>query len=883
MRCSMSRIESLKTAIKQRNLAQFKKLLSSLDEEYFLTSDEEGNTLAHLAVIYDQPEILEVLIKKGEELGRPVFQVSNDNGYTPLECCYLYSSSKTMPLLQSQSQLSPICNQVLLGQHSKLEGLSSMSFRRERIEKVALFASALGDVKALEILLKKARDKESLLRHKTKDGWSGVHFAAYNNQLEALQFFPAEFTAEVTDNQGNTPLMIAAARGNLKIIEYLFEKGCNLYRKNNIGENAAIFAAGNGQLDTLEFLDKAGADLMAVNDKGENALTLAARNGHLACVSYLLGRGVPGDLKNNQGKTAFQLALEARQLEIADLLVTKSTSTEKDQALFDAVKRGDLEGVQWLVKHGASLSATNESQMTPILLAASLGNIKLIDYFLSIEDLSLIHDKDSEGDSLLFVAIKAQQPLLVKHVIDRGYFSVEDRNEKGKTPLLAAAEVNSDELVEFFHQKGSSLEEQDNEGNTAYHLLLAKGNFGNAMSYIHAHSPALLLKKNNEGESPLHTVIQHKQTDEIGKVLALVASDPKLKTDLMEARDKEGNTPLLAAVACQHPEAIPILLAAGADVLAKNDKAQSVITIAPLNTFPQETLKLFFDAYQIDYKEYYARRRLYFIFGGEKLNEVLKFPDADVKFGSGLFDEGVQVLNEYLKAFIREKHPEYSLQFEHLLGALDKLQSDATVGNILNRLDSEGMVFQATGFRGHGVLATLKDLPDGSMKLSLAERGARVGGAPFLNDENKKFAAVRSIIVPKEKRQEVIQLLYQAKNEPQAKGVNILFNQIPEIVGEPYQFSSIYQKKFMDICFYSNPKTGLYEQFIEILGPENGKAFYKEFELYMREQELDRYKEFCRLAHPDENLQENPIVVKAQELVDKRHEALSPATQNFHV
>ncbi|KTD42011.1 ankyrin repeat domain-containing protein [Legionella parisiensis] len=878
----MSRIESLKTAIKQKNLAQFKKLLSSLDEEDFLASDE-GNTLVHLAVIYDQPDILEVLIKKGEELGCPVFQVTNDNGYTPLECCYLYSSSKTMLLLEPHSQLSPICNQVLLEQHSKLEGLSSMSFRRERIEKVALFASALGDVRALEILLKKARDKESLLRHKTKDGWSGVHFAVYNNQLEALKFFPEEFIAEVTDNQGNTPLMLAAARGNLKIIEYLIEKGCDLHRKNNIGENAAFFAAENGQLDTLEFLDKLGADLIAVNDKGENALTLAARNGHLACVSYLLEHGVPIDLKNNQGKTAFQLALEATQLEIAALLVTKSTSIEKDQALFDAVKRGDLEGIQWLVKHGASLSATNESQMTPILLAASLGNIKLIDYFLSIEDHSFAYHKDSEGDNLLFVAIKARQPLLVKHVIDSGYFSVEDRNDKGQTPLLAAAEVNSDALVEFFHQKGSALEDQDNEGNTAYHLLLAKGNFGNAMSYIHAHNPALLLKKNNKEESPLHTVIKHKQTDEIGRVFALVTSDPKAKAELMEARDQHGNTPLLTAVECQHPEAIPILLAAGADVLAKNGKAQSVITIAPLNTLPLETLKLFFDAHQIDYREYYARRRLYFIFGGEKLNESLKFPNADVKFGSGLFDEGVQVLNSYLKTFIHEKHPEYTACFEHLLGVLDKLYFDATVGNILNRLDREGMAFQATGFKGHAVLATLKDLPDGSMKLSLAERGARVGGAPFLNDENKKFAAVRSIIVPKEQRQEVIQLLYQAKNEPQAKGTNILFNQIPEIVGEPYQFSSIYQKKFMDICFYSNPKTGLYEQFIEILGPENGKAFYKEFELYMREQELDRYKEFCRIAHPDESLQENPIIIKAQELVDKRYEVLAPDTQKFHI
>lgn len=76
-------------------------------------------------------------------------------------------------------------------------------------------------------------------------------------------------------------------------------------------------------------------------------------------------------------------------------------------------------------------------------------------------------------------------------------------------------------------------------------------------------------------------------------MLGLVALEPKIKKEFIEAKDEQGNTPLLSAVACQNFEAIPLLLAAGADVLAKNDKAQSVITIAPLNTFPQETLKFF--------------------------------------------------------------------------------------------------------------------------------------------------------------------------------------------------------------------------------------------------------------------------------------------------
>lgn len=312
----------------------------------------------------------------------------------------------------------------------------------------------------------------------------------------------------------------------------------------------------------------------------------------------------------------------------------------------------------------------------------------------------------------------------------------------------------------------------------------------------------------------------------------------------------------------------------GADILTKNNKNDSVITITYLDTFPERIQERVFSAYQIDYKEYISRRRLYFTFGGEKLNAVLKFPEAEVKFGSGIFDEGVQILSHHLKGFIKEKHPELSSKFELLVKTIDKLSSDAIPSQLLRLVETDGIAFQATGFVGHGVLATLKNMPDGSMKLSISERGARVGDAPLLSGDSKKFSAVRSLIVPKEKRQEVIELLYQAKNESQATGVNILFKQIPELVSEPYQFFTIYQKKFTDICFYSNPKTGFYEQFIDILGEENGKIFYKEFELYIREKELNQYEEFWQRRHPTDNLLDNPIIVDARHIIEERQAVL---------
>lgn len=428
-----------------------------------------------------------------------------------------------------------------------------------------MFASALNDIKTLQILFEITDDQEQLLHYQTNECWSGLHFAAYNNKLEAMKFFlekaaylGKDIIKDLKDNKGNTPLIIAAGKGNVDIVDYLIEQGCDLHQKNQLGENAVLVAAKYGQLAILAFLDEKGASLMGVNEKGENATMLAAAHGHYDSFIFLMKQGVPVDLKDKQGKTIFQRALESGQIEIADLLVAGSTPEEKNDALLQAVESGDLMRVRWLVEHGASLSVMNNSKMTPMLLATSYGHLEIINYFLSLDN-PPIQDKDSQGDNVLFVAIKKRHQLIVERLLKSNHFSLEDKNAKGQSPLLAAAEINFGDLVIFFHQKGCSLDAQDEEGNTALHLLLAKENLGKGMDYLLAQSLDLLLKKNKKGETPLHTAIIHKRNDQIKEIMRFLDSVSEKKAEVLEAKDEQGNTALLTAVVSKNMEAISTL------------------------------------------------------------------------------------------------------------------------------------------------------------------------------------------------------------------------------------------------------------------------------------------------------------------------------------
>ncbi|MDI9819426.1 MULTISPECIES: ankyrin repeat domain-containing protein [unclassified Legionella] len=861
----------LRESIREGDTQRFIDNINYADIDASLARDKQGNNLAHLAARFNQPAIMEAIIKAVENITAdlPILEQINDNGYSPLECCYLYSAPETAEKLQGISRLTRATAPIVTQNHEQLKKQLQRCRYPEKA-RAALLAIALNDIAAYQLLLNSVPDKKGFINYKANDGWSALHFAVYNKRFEAVQFLlKSELLEEGTepkDNEQNTPFLIAVGTNDLRIINCLIKSNCDIHWKNKRGENAVNIAATQGQLENVNFLIEKNIDMMSVDKEGRNSLMSAARHGHSQVVQRLKEAGVPADKKDKQGKTAFQLALGSHHLETASLLLDICTQEEKNQALLDAVQEGNLSTVEWLVKHGASLSVRDSSDNSPLLIAAAYGWLPIVHYLLDQES-PPIHDKDNDGNNALSIAVINHKQPIVERLLQFNPLLLGEKNNNGHTPLLMAAITNYDKVLKLFHRQGYSLEEKDNEGNTLLHLALASKYYGTAVSYLLKEHGYLLNEKNAKGQTPLHLAIIHNQDSYLNELI-------NLSKETVDTPDNEVNTPLLTALVHQNINAIRLLINAGADVFAKNNKGDTALTIPHLRTLPEGILQKLLTAYNINHEEFKQRCRLYFIFGGEKLNEVLDFPKTSVNFGSGTFDEGMQILSGHLKIFLNEKHPELIPQFNLLLTAIDKTFSDTTPREILNTLEKEGLAFQATGFKGHGVLATLKNLEDGNVKLLLSERGARVGNAPLHPIRGNKFSSVRSVIIPKERRMEIIELLCQAKNKPQKEGVDILFKQIPALLGKPYRFFNIYQKPFVNICFYSNPKTGLFEQFMDILGEKKGRAFYKEFEIHMREKELAAYEEYRKITYLEEDLSDNPIIVAAHNLIEERREAL---------
>jgi len=189
---------------------------------------------------------------------------------------------------------------------------------------------------------------------------------------------------DVKNISGDTALIMAAARGHIKVVTLLLDRGAELDVKNTSGDTALIRAARGGHTQVVSLLLDRGAELGMKNNSGHTALIDAVDGEGLKTVSLLLDRGAEVDTKSYSGNTALIVAAAqgSQSKNIVSLLldrgagidaVSPGTGPGYGNALITAVASGKLKGlviVSLLVDRGANLNAILGGRRYPTALIA---------------------------------------------------------------------------------------------------------------------------------------------------------------------------------------------------------------------------------------------------------------------------------------------------------------------------------------------------------------------------------------------------------------------------------------------------------------------------------------------------------------------------------
>jgi len=383
----------------------------------------------------------------------------------------------------------------------------------------------------------------------THDERTYIFWAAYKGNIELMEYLISKGAkTNLFDDKGYSILNFAAATGqsNLKVYDLCISKGINPKKDfDREGANALLLVAPFDKDFTLinYFLSK-GLDIKSTDKSGNTVFNYAAKGGNIPTLKKLLEKGVKFDdnalfMASQGGRGMAPNKLETYQY-LESLGINLNAINKNGENVLHSIVRKEqqVEIIKYFVSKGVDANKSDNDGNTPFMNAASVnGELEVIYLFAnSIKD---INQRNTKGVSALGFAVKGNTAEIVKFLLDKGT-DVNTVDVSGEN--LAAYLIQSynpqknqvfQEKAKVLVDKGLDMQTPQKNGNTLYHLAVAKNDVS-LVKFINSNYKVDLNAKNSEGMTALHKATLIANDDSLLKYLISIGADKGVKTDLKE-------------------------------------------------------------------------------------------------------------------------------------------------------------------------------------------------------------------------------------------------------------------------------------------------------------------------------------------------------------
>ncbi|KAF5632082.1 hypothetical protein F52700_6601 [Fusarium sp. NRRL 52700] len=345
---------------------------------------------------------------------------------------------------------------------------------------------------------------------------SSIHWCALlgNAKMMELLLDNGTYIESETDEK-DTPLILAAQARDVDVVHILLKRHAMVNHQNAFKETAMHKASSFHLRDATRY---------------ERHKFEAARNETVDPMwfPYLWDDDLR-EYKVPDGSTAFQYASAGGHYDIVQLLLdvdsTQAFSSTRSLPLLWAAKENSIPGVDVLLRHGAQVNSQDRHGRTALFWAAVNNSEEMA-------------------------------RLLLENAAD-----VDLADEHGATPLHMALECDSDKVLEVLMGHGASLSARTKS---------AEDFFGRSRHFDWSSPKQISKCSAPSGSTPLHIAVLKTQSRQMVRTLLDAGVD-------IDAKDDDGETPLVMATRARNLEMMQWLLDNHAAVNAQDNKGQCAV------------------------------------------------------------------------------------------------------------------------------------------------------------------------------------------------------------------------------------------------------------------------------------------------------------------
>ncbi len=364
----------------------------------------------------------------------------------------------------------------------------------------------------------------NIIHAEDTSGKTALHYAASSRLLRVVeQLIRQGADTEERDNDKNTVLM-SSWRASLAVVNKLIEFGADVNARD--AENGTILHHALLERNTdvalvlLECPDiafDAVVQLEFPQDEtmvrtvlvtGTTPLHVAARFEMFGILEKLLELGARVNTQDEHGRTALKIALKAKNFDNALALLEQDgidvnfgTTSSGITALHHAAASSkSLVVLRKLMEKGARINAKTMDDQTALVIACA--NSKTDNALALLESPNIDMDlEDRSGDTALLLATSKGMIAVVNRLIERGA-NVNKFDNTMRTPLMTAcAKTHTHIALALLNAKTIEVRLSDTSDNTALHLACMNGMLVVVRTLMTR--GARINAKNKQGETPL--------------------------------------------------------------------------------------------------------------------------------------------------------------------------------------------------------------------------------------------------------------------------------------------------------------------------------------------------------------------------------------------